>query len=231
MQHKKQTKRQIRCERMNCEMQEKMTMKNWYGLLGGRRNQLHQDIHNVIADLAFMVAPTLVILDASRVLTRNGPTGGSLADVKAGDAIVAGIDQVAVDAYGCETFLDLDLAQVEYLQRAHDRGIEHGHTAVGIDPIGELFFQTFGSLPDGIAERHDGCHEGRIFARGGGRVDNVNRLFRQARKALIGPLQQIPLLFKLELLLCNADAAGCQLAIKPLASRNRGTTQKQPGIS
>ena len=100
-----------------------MTMKNWYGLLGGRRNQFHQNIHDAVADLAFMATPTFVILDATRILMRNGPTGGSLADVKPGNAIIAGIDPVAVDSYGCETLLERDTAKVEYLQRAHDRGI------------------------------------------------------------------------------------------------------------
>ena len=61
-----------------------MTTKNWYGLLGGRRNQFHQDIHGIIADLALMMRPTFVVLDGTRVLLRSGPTGGSLADVQAG---------------------------------------------------------------------------------------------------------------------------------------------------
>ncbi len=55
-----------------------LTMKNWYGLLGGRRNRLHQRIHEAIADLAAMLRPTLVVLDATRVLVSNGPTGGRL---------------------------------------------------------------------------------------------------------------------------------------------------------
>ena len=40
-----------------------MIMKNWYGLLGGRRNIFHQDIHSIIMELAMMVSPSLVILD------------------------------------------------------------------------------------------------------------------------------------------------------------------------
>lgn len=100
-----------------------MTMKNWYGLLGGRRNQFHQDIHGVIADLAMMMTPTLVILDATRILTRNGPTGGSLDDVKPGQTIVAGVDHVAVDAFAAETLLERDLAKLEYLRIADERQI------------------------------------------------------------------------------------------------------------
>jgi uncharacterized protein (DUF362 family) len=99
-----------------------LTMKNWYGLLGGGRNQLHQKIHEVIADLASMVQPTLVLLDGTRVLMSNGPTGGSPADVVAGNTIVAGVDQVAVDAYGV-TLLGRDPAAVAYLRIAHDRGL------------------------------------------------------------------------------------------------------------
>jgi uncharacterized protein (DUF362 family) len=77
-----------------------MTMKNWYGLLGGRRNIFHQDIHNVIKELSLMVRPTLVILDGAYVMMTNGPTGGALSDLKQTDTLIAGTDQVAVDAFG-----------------------------------------------------------------------------------------------------------------------------------
>jgi uncharacterized protein (DUF362 family) len=83
-----------------------MTTKNWYGLLGGRRNQFHQDIHGIISDLALMLRPTLVVLDATRVLFRSGPTGGSLSDVKEGNTIVASRDSLAADAYGWDLLLE-----------------------------------------------------------------------------------------------------------------------------
>ncbi len=83
-----------------------MTTKNWYGLLGGRRNQFHQDIHGIIADLALMIRPTFVLLDGSRVLFRSGPTGGSLSDVKAGQTIVASTDSLAADAFGWAELLE-----------------------------------------------------------------------------------------------------------------------------
>lgn len=82
-----------------------MTTKNWYGLLGGRRNQFHQDIHGIIADLALMLRPTLVVLDGTRVLYRSGPTGGSLDDVRAGKTIAASTDSLACDAFGWEDLL------------------------------------------------------------------------------------------------------------------------------
>ena len=101
-----------------------ITMKNFYGLLGGRRNQFHQRIHDVIADLVQMMVPTLVIADGRQVLMRNGPTGGSLSDVKRGvNTVVAGVDPVSVDAYCVEHLLGCDLRQVRYIHNAHERGL------------------------------------------------------------------------------------------------------------
>ncbi len=73
-------------------------MKNWYGILGGQRNLLHQDIHTSIFDLSNFMRPTLVVLDALRVLVRNGPQGGSFSDTEVRDLLVVGTDQVAIDA-------------------------------------------------------------------------------------------------------------------------------------
>ncbi len=103
-----------------------MTMKNWYGLLGGRRNRFHQDIYNIVYDLSLMMTPTFVILDATRILMSNGPTGGRMSDVVAGNTIIAGVDQVAVDAYGY-TLLGRDPEQLQYLIYAHERGVGNRH--------------------------------------------------------------------------------------------------------
>ncbi len=99
-----------------------MTMKNWYGLLGGRRNQFHQQIHGVISDFPHMMKPTFVVLDATRVLMRNGPTGGKLSDVSEGNTLVIGIDMVAVDAFGY-TLLGRDPAKLDYLRKAEARDL------------------------------------------------------------------------------------------------------------
>ncbi len=77
-----------------------LTMKNWYGLLGGPRNRLHQALHEVVADLGQFIRPTLVVLDGSRLLVANGPTGGSPSDVRPGDVVAVGTDQVAIDTFG-----------------------------------------------------------------------------------------------------------------------------------
>jgi uncharacterized protein (DUF362 family) len=77
-----------------------LSMKNWYGVLGGHRVRLHQDIHHSIVDLARMAKPTLTVLDATRVLLANGPSGGSLDDVKRLDTLAVSTDEVALDAFG-----------------------------------------------------------------------------------------------------------------------------------
>jgi uncharacterized protein (DUF362 family) len=97
-------------------------MKNWYGVLGGRRNQLHQDIHTSIVDLAQAVRPTLTVMDAVRVLKRNGPTGGSLDDVAIGNTVVAGLDEVAIDAWSLQ-LLGLTPDKVRYLAMGQERGL------------------------------------------------------------------------------------------------------------
>lgn len=79
-----------------------MTIKNWYGLLGGRRNLFHQRIHTIIAELAMMMRPTLVLLDGTSTMMANGPTGGSLDDLRETRTLIAGTDPVAVDAAGAE---------------------------------------------------------------------------------------------------------------------------------
>jgi len=99
-----------------------LSMKNWYGLLGGPRNRLHQAINEVITDLAQFITPTLVVLDGSRLLVSNGPTGGSPSDVRPGNVIVAGTDQVAIDCFGVR-LLGLDPNDVPYLGMAAKMGL------------------------------------------------------------------------------------------------------------
>ena len=99
-----------------------MTMKNWYGLLGGRRNQFHQDINGIIVELAMLVKPTFVVLDGTTTMMTNGPTGGSLADLKATNTLIVSTDQVAADACGAE-LLDKTPHDLPYLARAAAQGL------------------------------------------------------------------------------------------------------------
>ncbi len=99
-----------------------MAMKNWYGLLGGRRNVFHQDINTIIAELSMMVKPTLVILDGTEVMMTNGPTGGSVSDLKRANTMVASTDMAAADSYGC-TLLGLKVSDLPYLTKAEKAGV------------------------------------------------------------------------------------------------------------
>ena len=98
-------------------------MKNWYGMLGGQRNQLHQKIHESLVDLADFVRPTLTVIDCYRVLARNGPTGGNLDDVLLKKTLVASTDPVAVDAYVAKAYWNLEVDALPYLKLAAKRGL------------------------------------------------------------------------------------------------------------
>jgi len=73
-------------------------MKNWFGAVGGRRGRLHRDIHPHIVDLAQFFKPTVTLIDATRVMMRNGPSGGSKSDVVAKNTLILSDDPVAADA-------------------------------------------------------------------------------------------------------------------------------------
>lgn len=97
-------------------------MKNLYGLLGGRRNQLHQDVHLSIAEMTAFFAPTLTVVDAFRILIANGPSGGSLSDVRQANTIIASVDPVAADARAAALF-DIDPQEIHYLVLGSQMGI------------------------------------------------------------------------------------------------------------
>lgn len=97
-------------------------MKNWYGVLGGRRNRLHQNIDVSIADLATFMRPTLTVLDATRVLMRNGPQGGNIDDARDMNQVIASVDQVACDAYGA-TLIGEKPENIRYLMLGRERQI------------------------------------------------------------------------------------------------------------
>ncbi len=99
-----------------------MSMKNWMGVMGGSRNQIHQKIDESLADLCLVIKPTLTILDAVRVLVANGPQGGNLADVRKLDTVVAGIDQVAIDSFGA-TLFGMKGSDLGYVRAADHMGI------------------------------------------------------------------------------------------------------------
>ncbi len=104
-------------------------MKNWFGVLGAGRNRLHQDIDLAVAELGAAFRPTLTVVDATRVLTANGPVGGSLADVRAVGAVLAGTDPVLADAWGA-ALLGHRPDALGFIAQAEQRGL--GRADVGL---------------------------------------------------------------------------------------------------
>jgi len=97
-------------------------MKNWYGVVGGHRARMHQAVHRAIVDLAACIRPTLTILDGTRALVANGPSGGSLDDVRRLDTVAAAVDPVALDAFGA-SLLGLAPAEVAFIVEAEKAGL------------------------------------------------------------------------------------------------------------
>jgi uncharacterized protein (DUF362 family) len=110
-------------------------LKNHMGLLGGSRGRLHQEIHPALVDLAAAFRPTLTIVDATRVMMRNGPTGGRLEDVAAVNAVAAGTDPVACDAWAARQ-IGLDPREVGHVVEADGRGL--GSLAAGAGQVAEV---------------------------------------------------------------------------------------------
>ena len=79
-------------------------VKNIMGVLGGNRGQIHQSLAQKLADVNTVVKPKLTVVDATRILLRNGPTGGKLDDVKELHTLIASPDIVAADAYATTLF-------------------------------------------------------------------------------------------------------------------------------
>jgi uncharacterized protein (DUF362 family) len=99
-----------------------MAFKNLMGIMGDDRGEIHSGFERKIVDVATRVKPNLTILDATRVLLRNGPQGGRLSDVQELKTVVAGVDMVAVDSYGA-TLFGLKGTELPYLVNASKRGL------------------------------------------------------------------------------------------------------------
>jgi uncharacterized protein (DUF362 family) len=78
-------------------------MKNLMGLIQDR-GEFHFNLGQRLADLTSLLRPQLTVIDAVRILTNHGPTGGSLDDVKRIDTVIASHDIVAADAYAATLF-------------------------------------------------------------------------------------------------------------------------------
>ncbi|MEN6485371.1 MAG: DUF362 domain-containing protein, partial [Syntrophobacteraceae bacterium] len=78
-------------------------------------------INEIITELSLLVKPTLVVLDGTQSMMTNGPTGGSLSDLKPTHTLIVGTDPVAADAAGAE-LLERSPSDIPYIHMAEAAG-------------------------------------------------------------------------------------------------------------
>ena len=92
-----------------------MAMKNLMGVVGDPRSWHYLGLHDCIADGATAIRPDLVVMDATRILLNNGPSGPG--ETKVVNEVIASVDPVAVDAYGA-SLLKKELRDVRFITQA-----------------------------------------------------------------------------------------------------------------
>jgi len=97
-----------------------MCCKNLMGAIKDRRH-LHQSLHPGIADLTMMVPVDLSVLDATRILLRNGPSGGDVKDTEVRNSVIAGLNMAQVDCLGV-TLFEKKPNDIGYLKILAERG-------------------------------------------------------------------------------------------------------------
>jgi uncharacterized protein (DUF362 family) len=99
-----------------------ISMKNLMGIMGGNRGRIHQGIDENLVDLNLAVRSHLVVVDATRILLRNGPQGGGTQGVRIANRLAATTDVVAADAWGAREF-GADPKRIGHIRKAAERGL------------------------------------------------------------------------------------------------------------
>jgi uncharacterized protein (DUF362 family) len=97
-------------------------LKNIMGVMGGNRGYIHRSLDVALADVNAHIRSHLTVIDATRILTAHGPQGGSMADVKVLNKVIASTDIVAADAFAT-TLFGLKPADIPIIVTAHKRGL------------------------------------------------------------------------------------------------------------
>jgi uncharacterized protein (DUF362 family) len=98
-----------------------ISMKNLMGCIWNRQAYHLNGLQSCIADFLYAKKPDLNIIDAYRVVTRNGPRGGSLADVAQMGSLIISPDIVAADT-AASALLGRKEGEVEYIRLAAEAG-------------------------------------------------------------------------------------------------------------
>ena len=99
-----------------------ISMKNLMGIVWDRGFWHRTDLHQFIADYATYRKPDLNIVDAYRVMKKNGPKGVSEADVVLMKSLIISEDIVAADAAAAKLF-GLEPKSIDYIRIAHEMGV------------------------------------------------------------------------------------------------------------
>lgn len=105
-----------------------LSMKNFMGVCSGQRGLIHMDIGRKLVDLTDFINPELTVIDATRVLIRNGPSGGNLGDVIRKNKIIVSTDPTLADTFACGVMKKHPL-DIPYLKEAARRGF--GNSDIG----------------------------------------------------------------------------------------------------
>jgi len=103
-----------------------LSMKGMMGLIWNRSVMHYRyDLSTAIVDLNSLLKPDLVVIDATRVLSTNGPAGPG--EVLSINSVIASADMVAADAQAvalCQWYgRKMEPRQVKHILLAHERGL------------------------------------------------------------------------------------------------------------
>ena len=99
-----------------------LSMKNLMGVCGGQRGLMHRNINTSLVDLTRFIKPDLTVIDAYRILVKNGPSGGNLNDVRTPKTVTASSDPVLADAHAAG-FFNIDPSRIEHVVMASRAGL------------------------------------------------------------------------------------------------------------
>lgn len=93
-----------------------IALKNWMGAVQDRGTWHAKELHQCLVDFATFLQPKWTIVDATRVMTTNGPQGPG--QVKEENQVIVSQDQVAADAYAATLVVDRTKVKLSYLDLA-----------------------------------------------------------------------------------------------------------------
>ena len=97
-------------------------MKNLMGITGDVRSKWHWELHEAISDINLGVRSHLTVVDATNIMFKNGPTGGSPSYLRRHDTVIASSNVVSADAAAAGLFGKMP-GSIKYLVRAQEKGV------------------------------------------------------------------------------------------------------------